>query len=75
MEVLILSNGVTAKRDSVTPAPNPATTVRGPVIFPSASFNKSLYLSKATNPAEGVRISLSRSTGAQFSILTYPGFE
>jgi hypothetical protein len=35
--VLIDSNGVTASRDSVTPAPKPAITVRGPEIFPSAS--------------------------------------
>lgn len=35
--VFILSNGVTASRDSVTPVPRPASTVAGPDIFPSAS--------------------------------------
>lgn len=48
--VLILSNGVTASNDSVTPAPNPAMTVLGPEIFPSASCSMDLYWSKATNP-------------------------
>jgi hypothetical protein len=47
--VLILSKGVTASSDSVAPAPNPATTVAGPEIFPSASDNMFLYISKATN--------------------------
>jgi len=41
--VLILSNGVTANSDSVTPAPKPAMTVLGPEIFPSASCNIDLY--------------------------------
>jgi hypothetical protein len=41
--VLILSNGVTASKLSVTPAPNPAITVLGPEIFPSASCNRDLY--------------------------------
>jgi hypothetical protein len=41
--VLILSNGVTASKLSVTPAPNPAMTVLGPEIFPSASCNRALY--------------------------------
>ena len=49
--VLMLSVGVTARRDSVTPAPKPARTVRGPVILPSASARSFLYWSKATNPA------------------------
>ena len=49
--VLMLSVGVTARRDSVTPAPKPARTVRGPVILPSASARRLLYWSKATNPA------------------------
>lgn len=49
--VLILSKGVTASNDSVTPAPNPAITVLGPEIFPSASCNMDLYWSNATNPA------------------------
>jgi hypothetical protein len=48
--VLILSNGVTAKRDSVTPAPNPAITVRGPDILPFSSSSKDLNVSNATNP-------------------------
>lgn len=41
--VLILSKGVTANKLSVTPAPNPAMTVLGPEIFPSASCNRALY--------------------------------
>jgi hypothetical protein len=48
--VLILSNGVTASRDSVTPAPNPAITVLGPDIFPFESCSNALYWSNATNP-------------------------
>lgn len=47
----MLSVGVTASRDSVTPAPKPASTVRGPLSLPSASASKRLYWSKATNPA------------------------
>src|ERR1700748_2403793 len=47
--VLILSNGVTASNDSVMPAPNPATTVRGPETLPSASPRSDLYASNATN--------------------------
>lgn len=49
--VLIDSNGVTASKLSVTPAPNPAMTVLGPDILPSASASKALYWSNATNPA------------------------
>jgi hypothetical protein len=41
--VLMLSNGVTARRDSVTPAPNPAITVLGPEIFPFVSCSNDLY--------------------------------
>jgi len=41
--VLILSKGVTASKLSVTPAPNPAITVLGPEIFPSASWSSALY--------------------------------
>lgn len=37
------SKGVTARRDSVTPAPNPAMTVRGPLSVPSASARRALY--------------------------------
>lgn len=36
--VLILSNGVTASKDSVMPVPMPASTVLGPEILPSASL-------------------------------------
>lgn len=46
----MLSVGVTASRDSVTPAPKPAITVRGPLSFPSASASIRLYWSNATNP-------------------------
>lgn len=56
--VLILSKGVTAKRLSVTPAPKPAITVRGPEIFPSASSSMDLYWSKATNPIIHIGISI-----------------
>ena len=48
--VFMLSNGVTARSDSVTPAPKPAITVPGPEIFPSASTRRLLYWSNATNP-------------------------
>lgn len=48
--VLMLSNGVTASRDSVMPAPNPAITVRGPDILPFSSCSSALYLSNATKP-------------------------
>jgi hypothetical protein len=47
--VLMLSNGVTASRDSVKPAPNPAMTVLGPEIFPFSSCSIDLYWSNATN--------------------------
>lgn len=49
--VLILSNGVTATRDSVKPAPNPATTVLGPEILPFSSWREALMASNATKPA------------------------
>lgn len=48
--VFILSVGVTASSDSVTPAPKPAITVPGPDMFPSASCSRFLYVSNATNP-------------------------
>ena len=35
--VFMLSNGVTARSDSVNPAPNPAMTVRGPETLPFSS--------------------------------------
>lgn len=50
--VLILSVGVTASNDSVTPAPKPARTVRGPVSLPLSSARSRLYWSKATKPRE-----------------------
>lgn len=48
--VLMDSVGVTASRDSVTPAAKPARAARGPVTLPSASARRLLYWSKATNP-------------------------
>jgi hypothetical protein len=54
--VLILSKGVTASNDSVTPAPKPAMTVLGPEIFPSASCNRALYWSNATNPIHPIYV-------------------
>jgi hypothetical protein len=45
----MLSNGVTASNDSVTPAPKPANTVLGPDNFPSSSTSKFLYASNAKN--------------------------
>jgi hypothetical protein len=41
--VLILSNGVTASKDSVAPAPKPAMTFAGPETLPSASASIDLY--------------------------------
>ena len=49
----MLSNGVTANKDSVMPAPKPAITVLGPDIFPASSSSRLLYVSKATNPWTG----------------------
>ena len=40
--VFMLSNGVTASKDSVAPAPKPAMTVRGPETLPSASARRVL---------------------------------
>lgn len=48
--VLMLSVGVTARRDSVMPAPKPARTVRGPESLPFSSASRLLYWSNATNP-------------------------
>jgi hypothetical protein len=48
----MLSNGVTARRDSVTPAPKPAITLAAPVTFPSLSARKDLYVSNATKPID-----------------------
>lgn len=45
----MLSKGVTASSDSVTPAPKPAATVLGPDSLPSASTRRFLYVSNATN--------------------------
>ena len=47
--VLMDSAGVTASRDSVTPAPKPASTLRGPDTFPSESARSRLYCSNDTN--------------------------
>lgn len=69
--VLILSNGVTASKDSVMPAPNPAITVLGPDILPASSCNKVLYVSNATNPggcSGFIRIKV-------YKIHTYAGLE
>ena len=52
--VFMLSKGVTASNDSVTPAPKPATTVAGPETRPSLSARNDLYVSKATNPVVSV---------------------
>jgi hypothetical protein len=41
--VLMLSKGVTANRDSVAPAKNPAITVAGPDTVPSAPASIVLY--------------------------------
>ena len=49
--VLMLSVGVTANSDSVTPAPKPAMTVRGPESLPFSSTRRALYWSNATKPA------------------------
>lgn len=48
--VFMLSNGVTANTDSNTPAPRPATTVRGAESLPSASWSNALIWSNTTNP-------------------------
>lgn len=50
--VLMLSVGVTASSDSVTPAPKPAITVPGPDSLPFSSASKALNLSNATNPVD-----------------------
>lgn len=54
--VLILSKGVTAKSDSVKPAPNPAITVLGPDILPFSSCSNDLNVSNATNPCEELEV-------------------
>lgn len=53
--VLMLSVGVTASSDSVTPAPKPARTVRGPDSLPFSSARRLLNWSNATNPSTCVR--------------------
>ena len=50
--VFILSKGVTAKSDSVTPAPKPAITFAGPDTLPFLSAKNPLYVSNATNPVQ-----------------------
>ena len=47
----MLSNGVTARSDSVMPAPKPAMTVPGPEILPFSSDSIDLYWSKETKPS------------------------
>lgn len=42
MDVLMDSNGVTANTDSITPAPRPASTVRGPDIRPVCGSERTL---------------------------------
>lgn len=53
--VLILSNGVTASNDSVTPAPKPAMTVRGPEMWPFSSCSMDLNWSNATKRTPAFR--------------------
>lgn len=48
----MLSKGVTAKRDSVAPAPKPAITFAGPLIVPSGEARRDLYWSNATKPVK-----------------------
>lgn len=50
--VFMDSKGVTATRDSVAPAANPANTVAGPAGM-DVSARRDLYVSKATNPVSG----------------------
>jgi hypothetical protein len=48
--VLMLSKGVTANKDSLKPVPKPASSVLGPVSFPSSSASRFLKPSNATKP-------------------------
>jgi len=50
------SKGVTARRDSVAPAANPAITVAGPAGI-DVSARRDLYVSKATNPVRPGNVS------------------
>lgn len=71
--VLMLSVGVTARRDSVTPAPKPASTVRGPDILPSASARSFLYWSKATNPGcRNPSVTMSQGEGISGHAYEFP---
>jgi len=45
----MLSKGATANIDSKTPAPRPASTVRGPVIRPFSSDKRCLKVSNERN--------------------------
>lgn len=50
--VLMLSNGVTARTDSKTPAPKPAITVLGLERLPFASWSNPLIWSNTINPIQ-----------------------
>ena len=70
--VLILSNGVTANKDSVIPAPKPAITVLGPDSLPDSSCSIVLYVSKATKPSN---LLVDRLTVSASKAHTYSSFE
>ena len=70
--VFILSNGVTANKDSVIPAPKPAITVLGPDILPNSSCSNVLYVSKATKPSQ---ISVDGQHTPRSKAHTYASFE
>ena len=70
--VFMLSNGVTANKDSVIPAPNPAITVLGPDIFPNSSCSNVLYVSKATKPSN---ILVDGPPVPRSKVRTYSSFE
>ena len=70
--VFILSNGVTANKDSVIPAPKPAITVLGPDILPYSSCSNVLYVSKATKPSQ---ISVDGQQTPRSKAHTYASFE
>jgi hypothetical protein len=64
----MLSKGVTARRDSVNPAPNPATTVLGPDILPFSSWRVALIASKATNPGGYVESERGNSVANRYQL-------
>ena len=70
--VFMLSNGVTANKDSVMPAPKPAITVLGPDILPSSSCSNVLYVSKATKPSN---ILVDGPPVPRSKVRTYSSFE